>query len=100
MLALGRVEGVIGSTVLVRVDISVIKHHEQSNLGKKGFIWFPLPHCSPSLEVRTGTQTGQDLEAGAQKGAAHWLAPPGLLSLLFYRTQNYQQWAGFSPTSH
>jgi hypothetical protein len=48
-------------------------------------------------EVRTGAQTGQ--EAGADAEAMEgcsllacfpWLAPPGLLSLLSYRTQDYQ----------
>jgi hypothetical protein len=37
-------------------------------------------------EVRTGTQAGQ--EAGADAEAmAYWLASPGLLSLLSYRTK-------------
>jgi hypothetical protein len=48
-------------------------------------------------EVRTGTQAGQ--EAGADAEAMEgcsllacfpWLASPGLLSLLSYRTQDYQ----------
>ena len=48
-------------------------------------------------EVRTGTQAGQ--EAGSRKqelmlrpwrDALYWLASPGLLSLLSYRTQDYQ----------
>ena len=37
---------------------------------------------------------GRNLEAGADaeavEGAAYWLASPGLLSLLSYRTQDYQ----------
>jgi hypothetical protein len=39
-------------------------------------------------EVRTGTQAGQ--EAGADAEAmegCYWLASPGLLSLLFYKTK-------------
>lgn len=44
----------------VRVTIAVMKPHDQSNLGKKGFIQLTLPHCCLSLkEVRTGIQTGQ-----------------------------------------
>jgi hypothetical protein len=43
-------------------------------------------------EVRTGTQAGQ--EAGAEqrpwRNVFYWLASPGLLSLLPYRTQDYQ----------
>ena len=42
-------------------------------------------------EIRTGTQAGQ--EAGADTEAmegCYWLASPGLLSLLSYRTQVYQ----------
>ena len=43
-------------------------------------------------EVRTGTQAGQ--EAGAEqrpwRDVLYWLASPGLLSLLSYRTQDYQ----------
>ena len=42
-------------------------------------------------EVRTGTQAGQ--EAGADAEAmeeCYWLASPGLLSLLSFRTQDYQ----------
>jgi hypothetical protein len=47
--------------VYVRVTIAVIIHHDQSNLGKRGFIWLTLPHhCSSSTEVRKGTQTGQE----------------------------------------
>ena len=43
-------------TVLLRVIIAVMKLHNQSNLGRKGFIWFMLPHhCSSLEEVRTGT---------------------------------------------
>jgi hypothetical protein len=38
-------------------------------------------------EVRTGTQAGVDAEA---MEGCYWLASPGLLSLLSYRTQDYQ----------
>jgi hypothetical protein len=38
---------------------------------------------------RAGTWR-QELMQSPWKGAAYWLASPGLLSLLFYRTQDYQ----------
>jgi hypothetical protein len=56
-------------------------------LEREGFIWFILPYrCSSSKEVRTGTQTGQELGGSA----AYWLASCGFLSLLSYRSQDYQ----------
>jgi hypothetical protein len=55
------------------VIIAVMKHHNQSNLGKKGFFcccclfWLMLSHHSlSSKEIRTGTQAEQELEAGDQ----------------------------------
>lgn len=73
----------------------MMKHHDQRNLGRKGFVWLVFPHhCSPLKEVRAGTQAGlaagtqAGLEAGAMQwprtGAAYWLALHGLLSLLFF----------------
>jgi hypothetical protein len=48
-------------SVLVKVTIAVMKHHDQNNLGRKGFIWLTLPHhCSSWKEVGTGTKTGQE----------------------------------------
>ena len=39
----------------------MIKGHDQSSLGREGFVWLMLPHHSSSLkEVRTGTQAGQE----------------------------------------
>jgi hypothetical protein len=45
----------------------------------------------------------QELMQRPWQGAAYWLASPGLLSLLFYRTQDYQPrygtiHKGISPT--
>jgi hypothetical protein len=51
------------------------------------------PYCCLSpKEVRTGTQAGQKAgaDAEAMEGCSYWLASPGLLSLLSYRTQDYQ----------
>jgi len=62
-------------------------------LGRKGFIQLTLPHCCSSpKEVRTGTQAGQEAGAVAEvmEDVSYWLASPGLLSLLSYRTQDYQ----------
>ena len=56
-------------SVLVRASIAVMKHYDQSNLGRKGFVWLTLPHhCSSLKEVRTGTQ-GRNKEAGADAEA-------------------------------
>jgi hypothetical protein len=79
--------------VLVKVSIPEQTSWTRSKLGKKGFIQLTLPHCCSSpKEVMTGTQVGQEAgaDAEAMEGAAYWLASPGLLSLLSYRTQNYQ----------
>jgi hypothetical protein len=42
----------------------------KSKLRRKGSSWLTLAHhCSSSKEVRTGTQTGQEAEAGADAEA-------------------------------
>jgi hypothetical protein len=47
--------------ILVWVSVAMEKHHDQSNLGRKGFSQLKLPdHSSSSKEVRTGTQTMQE----------------------------------------
>jgi hypothetical protein len=70
-------EGIIGRQPLVhpalrwclRAFISVMKHHIQSKLERKGFIRLILPHLiSSPKEFRTGTQ-GRNLEAGADAEA-------------------------------
>ena len=63
-------------------------------MGRKGFIWFTLPHSSPSWkEVIQELKQGRNLEAGADaeamEGAAYWLPMVCSASLLSYRTQNY-----------
>jgi hypothetical protein len=41
----------------------------KSNVGRKGFISLICPHHSSSLQVvKAGTQTGKELEAGADAG--------------------------------
>jgi len=66
-----------------------MKHCDQSKLRRKAFIWLTLPYyCSSSKEVRTGTHTGQEPEAGADAEAMEgccllacslWIAQPWLL---------------------
>jgi hypothetical protein len=54
------------------------------------FIWLTLPYCcSSQKEVRAGTQAGQkqDLMQRLWTDVLYWLASPGLLSLLSYRTK-------------
>jgi hypothetical protein len=75
--------------VLIMVSIPAQTSGPRSKLGRKGFIQLTFPHCcSSSKEVRTGTQAGQ--EAGADAEAMEGCYSPGLLSLLSYRTQDYQ----------
>jgi hypothetical protein len=66
----------------------------RTKLERKGFIHLTLPHCCSSpKEARTGTNAGQE-EAGADTEAMEgyylWLASSDFLSLLSYRTQDYQ----------
>jgi hypothetical protein len=53
-------------TVLVKVSIAASKHHDQNNLGRKGFIYLMLlyHHCSSLKKVKTGNPT--ELEPGGR----------------------------------
>lgn len=99
-----RNSGMIQSTtVLVRVATVVINHHDQSNLGRKNFSWLTLPyHCSSLKGVRTGSQTGQELEAALMKrpwrGAADWIALHSIVFLI--EVKSYPQWAGPFHINH
>lgn len=77
-----------GQLFLVRASTAVLIHHDQSNLGGKGFI---LPYSLKS--VIQGSQGG-NLAAGtdveARRNAVYWLAPHGLFSLLSHATQGLQ----------
>ena len=43
-----------------KVTMAGLKHYDQSNFRRKGFIWLTIPHHCPSWkEVRTRTQTGR-----------------------------------------
>lgn len=45
----------------LRITIPVMKYHDQSNLGMKGFICLILSyHCSSLKEVKTEAHTGQE----------------------------------------
>jgi hypothetical protein len=64
----------------------MMKHHNQTTWGGKGFIQLRhLHHNSPSREVRIGTQAGTWRQQMMAKKAAYWLALHSLLSLS-YRT--------------
>jgi hypothetical protein len=52
--------------VLVMFSIAVNIHYDQSNLGRKGFIWLPHHGHSPLREAKEGTQ-GRNLEAGTEE---------------------------------
>jgi hypothetical protein len=61
----------------------------KKQLGRKGFIQLTLSTLLLITKgCRTGTQAGQ--EAGPWRDVIYCLASPGLLSLLSYRTQDYQ----------
>ena len=71
---------------LVMVTMAAMKHHDQSSVERKGFIWLAFPHCCSALKkVRTGTQ-GRNLKAGsdaeAMEGAGYWFALHSVHSLL------------------
>jgi hypothetical protein len=61
-----------------------VRHHCLAQLA--------LLYCYSSLkEVRTRTQAGkQELMQRPWRDVTYWLASPGLLSLLSYRTQDFQ----------
>lgn len=64
-------------SILVRASLAVIKYRDQNQQGwgEKGIIQLAVPYHSPSLrEVRTRTQTGQEVMQRPWRGAAHWLA--------------------------
>lgn len=43
------------------VRVAVMKHHDQRNVGRRGFLWLTLPGNSASLrELSAVTQAGQE----------------------------------------
>ena len=80
--------------MLVRVTTAVIKLHGQKQVWREGL-------CDSHFHARSvmgGSQEliqGRNLETGTdqqrpRRGAAHWLASPGLFNLFSYRTQDHQ----------
>jgi hypothetical protein len=62
-------------------------------LGRKGFIQLTLPYCCSSprksgLELKQVRK--QELIQRPWRDVLYWLAAPGLLNLLSYRTQDYR----------
>ena len=49
--------GLLRATVLVRVYVAIIKHHDQKHVGEESIII-----SSSTKKVMTGTQTGQEPE--------------------------------------
>jgi hypothetical protein len=81
---------VLNLSVLVRVSIPAQTSWPRSKLGRKGFIRLTLPYCcwSPKyagLELKQVRK--QELMQRAWRDVLYWLASPGLLSLLSYRTK-------------
>jgi hypothetical protein len=81
--------------VMVRVSITVIKHHIQSELGRKGFSWLILLHGSPTLkEARQELKQGRNLEAGADAeamgGCCLLACSSRLAQPAFLRAQDHQ----------
>jgi hypothetical protein len=72
--------------VLVRVTSAVVKHQDQSNVGEArvNFTHSSIEQFIIQSRASTDLEAGDDAEA--MEGAAYWLAPHGLLSLLSYRT--------------
>jgi hypothetical protein len=81
------------TVVLVRVSIPGQNIMTKKQLGRKGFIQLTFPYCCSSprksgLELKQVRK--QELMQRPWRDVLYWLASPGLLSLLSYRTQDYQ----------
>ena len=77
-------------SVLVRVSIPKQTSWPRSKLERKGFIRLTLPYCCSSprksgLELKQVRK--QELMQRPWRDVTYWLASPGLLSLLSYRTK-------------
>jgi hypothetical protein len=73
-----------------------MKYHDQKAILEENSFQLIVPHCcSSTKKVRTGTQASQDRRSSSfcrsHRGVLlHWLAFPGLYSLLFYRSKGQQ----------
>lgn len=96
----------------VRVSMAVMRPHDQSNLGKKGFILVIVSNNSSSSKpVRAGTQVDQknssgpeklkgEAEAEAVESDVDWLAHmAGSASLLSNRAQDHHPRDGTTHSS-
>lgn len=74
--------------------MAVIKHHDGKNLGKKGFLWLTVPHCTSSSKETRAYPKGGNMEAGSDaeitKECFLLSSPPSLLSLYSRRAQDQQ----------
>ena len=75
----------------------------KGKLGRKGFVYSAytptLLSITKGSQDRNSSKVGTwrwELMQGPLKGTAYWLASPGLLSLLSYRTQDHQPKDGTS----
>lgn len=77
-------------TILVMNIIAVIKYMVKGNLGRKGFILFPVPFNGSSSKV-VGSQRQDLMQGQSGRGVllTGWL-PHGLLSLPSCRAQDHQ----------
>ena len=87
----------------LRVIIAMMGHHDQSNLGRKGFICLIPPYHSSSLtEGRAGTWKQRPWRGSPYWLTAYWLAQPAFLYNLGPTSQwwHYPPLAGPSPTNY
>ena len=64
--------GVLVRVPVVRVSVSLMKHRDQKQVGEERLYQLTLPHyCASPKEVRTGTQTRQELMQRPRRGAAY-----------------------------
>jgi hypothetical protein len=78
------------------------KHHDQeASWGEKGFFQLTLPNCCSS-SMKSGLEFKQvrkeEMMQRPWRDVPHWLASPGLLSLLSYKTQEYTSPEMVPPT--
>ena len=66
-----------------------MKHRDYKQLRGKGLFGLNFTALL-TIEGRLGRNLEAGADAEAMEGAAYWLAPHGLLSLLSYRTQVHQ----------
>jgi hypothetical protein len=80
-----------------------MKHIGQKQVGEERVYWAYIYFCvvvpdwmKSEQELQQGRNLEAWLDAESIEGAAEWLAPHGLLSLLSYRTQDHQPRSGIT----